>query len=108
MAKFYDYVGFLVTEEEKPGKSVERIVEKRYYGGEESFGSRWAASSHFNDDKTAVVNQLYILADGFAYEHFSTIKYVCWMGAKWKVNSIDVKRPRIYLTLGEVWNEESV
>ena len=108
MAKFYGNVGFLETVEEKPGKNVEQIIERPYYGDEKSFGSKWSAGGYFNDNKTAVVNQLSIVADAFAYEHFSTIKYVEWMGVKWKVNTIDVKRPRLYLTLGEVWNEESV
>jgi hypothetical protein len=32
------------------------------------------------------------------------MRYVEWMNARWKITSIDVKRPRVILTIGGVYN----
>lgn len=37
---------------------------------------------------------------------FHTMKYVVWMGASWKITSIEVQRPRLLLTIGGVYNGE--
>ena len=36
--------------------------------------------------------------------HFFAIRYVKWAGTRWKVDDVEVKRPRLKLTLGGVWN----
>ena len=32
------------------------------------------------------------------------MKYVEWMGTRWKVTNVVVQRPRLILTVGEVYN----
>ena len=44
------------------------------------------------------------LMGAFLYENSSTIRYVSWLGVRWKVTNIDIQRPRLILTLGEVYN----
>ena len=44
------------------------------------------------------------MADSYAEENFFAIKYVRWMGARWVVTNVEVRRPRLILNLGEVYN----
>lgn len=105
MAKFYGNVGYAITEETKPGVWMPRIVDKTYYGDLIKNSRRLENTSKVNDDVT-LDNQISIVADAFAYENFQNIRYVEYMGAKWKVTSIEVQHPRLVLTFGGVWNEQ--
>lgn len=105
MAKFYGNVGYAITEETKPGVWMPRIVDKPYHGDLIKNSRRLENTSKVNDD-VSLEDQISIVADPFAYENFHNIRYVEYMGAKWKVNSIDVQYPRLVLTVGGVWNEK--
>jgi len=35
------------------------------------------------------------------------IRYVTWMGTKWRVANIDVNYPRLNLSIGDVYNDDS-
>lgn len=104
MAKFHGLVGYGVTKD--MGHSVYKIVieDHPHYGDILENRVSWQQTSNLNDDQR-VTNKISIVADAFAYKNFSNIRYVIWMGTKWKVTDISVSRPRIILTLGGVWNE---
>ncbi len=104
MGKFYGTVGYLTTVETRPGIWTEDIVERNYYGDISKKMSKWQVGEGLNDDKTYSA-EISIVADAFAYENFSNIKYIEFMGAKWKVNSIEIQRPRLILTMGGLYNE---
>ena len=53
-----------------------------------------------------VANEISIVADPFANQNFHTMLYVEFMGTKWKITNVEVKRPRLTLTLGGVYNGE--
>jgi hypothetical protein len=103
MAKFYGAIGYAESSETSPGVWEEGITERNYSGDVIRNSKRWQNGETLND-KLTVNNEISIIADPFAYEHFHTIRYVKWMGASWKVSKIDILRPRIILTLGEVYN----
>jgi hypothetical protein len=103
MARFYGKVGYMTTKETKPGVWTEVEEEHTYYGDVLDNRHRWVPTDKLNDDVT-VSNRISIMADSFAWDHFSHIRYVCWMGVKWKVTSISVERPRLVLELGGEWN----
>ena len=105
MAKFCGKVGYAITEETAPGVWEPTIVERTYYGDVLKNKTMWQQSETLNDDIN-VTSNISILADAFAYQNFSCIKYVEFMGAKWKVTSISPERPRIVLTLGGLYNEQ--
>lgn len=105
MAKFYGRVGYSVTEETRPGIWTNAITEHTYYGDVLKDSTKWQSGKDLNDDLT-VNNRISILADQYAYQHFSQIKYVEWMGALWKVTNVEVQRPRLILTIGGVYNGE--
>ena len=105
MAKFYGLVGYVeATESEtSPGVWTDVATEQYYKGDVIRDTRRWEVGKGLNDDLT-ISNQISIVADAFAYQNFSTMRYVKWMGVSWKILSIDVQRPRLILTLGKVYN----
>lgn len=103
MAKWYGVIGFGVTEETVPGVWEETITECPYYGDVIRDTRRYSTPSTLNDNLD-ISNQLSILADAFAYNHFHTMRYVEMYGARWKISNVEVQRPRLILTVGGVYN----
>ena len=103
MAKWYGKIGFTNTMETDPGIWEDEIVVRPYFG--DVINEQWKRqpSGGVNDDIN-VANRISIVADPYAMDHCSTITYVEFMGAKWKVSDINVQYPRLILTLGGVWN----
>lgn len=104
MAKFYGPIGYAETVETKPGVWVEKITE-HYYRGDVTRNTRRLQSSDQLNDNIEISNEISILADPFAMGNFHAIRYAGFMGAKWKITSVEVKYPRLILTLGGVYNE---
>lgn len=103
MAKFYGVIGFAETVETKPDVWEEQLTERPYYGDLLQNTSRFQATEHLNDDLT-IANRVSIVADPFANQNFHLMRYVEFMGAKWKITNVDVQYPRIILTIGGVYN----
>lgn len=103
MAKFFGKVGFSVTKETSPGVWSEEVEEFDYYGDVTRNSRRWENSETLNDNLT-FNNTVSIVADEYAYRNFSAIRYIKWMGASWKVTTVEVARPRLILTFGGVYN----
>lgn len=105
MAKYYGTVGFLSTHESEtsPGDWVEEIVEKKYYGEVLENKRSWQSANQLNDDIT-IRNRISILADEYAYRNLHEIRYVTWLGTKWRVTDIDISYPRLNLSIGGVFN----
>lgn len=103
MAKFYGKIGYAMTKETTPGVWVEEIVECSYYGDVIRNIRRLQGSENLNDDIN-VSNEISIVADAFANQNFHSMRYVEYMGAKWKVSSVEVKYPRLILNVGGVYN----
>ena len=107
MAKFFGKVGYVNSVKTSPGVVEEQFIVREYYGDELKWGSRWKTGDKINDDVT-ITNQISIVADPFAYENFSKIRWVEWMDVLWKVESVQIERPRLVLSLGGVYNADSV
>jgi hypothetical protein len=106
MAKFFGKIGYIETVETAQSVWEEQKSEIEYYGDVLSNRRTWERSQGVNDD-TNVNNRISIVADDKAFKSFHLMRYVEWMGAKWKILSIEVQRPRIILTLGGVYNDEN-
>lgn len=103
MAKFYGSVGFVTQHETSPGIATQIAVERSYYGDELKVARRWEKTDQLNDDINAAIT-ISIVADRFAYDNLSAIRYVSWMGSKWNVTAVEPQRPRLLLTIGGVYN----
>lgn len=109
--KFYGIVGYCETVEgtgDKEGVWIPDVVEERRYTGDVLRNNRrMDSNSESINDNLVVSNSISIVADAYAYEHFFAIRYVEWMGVRWKVTSVEVQRPRLILTIGGVYNGPS-
>ena len=105
MGRFYGVIGYASTTERAPGVWVEQITERRYYGELHRNARRLESSGNLNDNIT-VSNEISIVADPYAYENFLSMRYVEFMGARWKISNVEVQYPRLKLTLGGVYNGE--
>lgn len=103
MNKFYGKIGYAILTETVPGVWVEQIVEHSYYGDVIRNIRRLQSSENLNDNVN-VSNEISIVADAFANQNFHSMRYVEYMGTKWKVSSIEVKYPRLILSMGGVYN----
>lgn len=103
MAKFYGVIGYGESEEVAPGVWKERTTERYYFGDVLKNRRHLQSSDHLNDDVN-VSNEISIIADPFAYKNFHSIRYVVFMGTKWKVSDIEVQHPRLVLMLGGVYH----
>lgn len=106
MAKFFGTIGFNEgTVETSPGVWEQQIVERQYYGDLLRNSRRLQPTDQLNDDIN-ISNEISIVADPYANANFHSMRYVEFMGAKWKISNIEVQFPRLILTLGGVWNEQ--
>lgn len=103
MTKFFGKIGFGKTVQTSPGVFTEIIEERDYYGDFIRRSSRWENSDTLNDN-LVLRNSLSIVADEYLYNHFSSIRYVEYMGDLWKVTDGEPARPRIILNFGGVYN----
>ena len=104
MPKWYGKIGYGVTEETSPGVWTEEIVERQYYGDIIRNLRRLETSDQVNDN-VSVSHEISIVSDPYAFENFHSIRWVEFMGSKWKVTSVEVQYPRLLLSLGGVYND---
>ena len=103
MTKFYGEIGYVETTETEPGVWVENIIKRNYYG-DLIRNTRSLVSSGNVNDNINISNEISILADPYANEHFHSMRYVEFMGTKWKITNVEVKYPRLILTIGGLYN----
>lgn len=105
MAKFYGEIGFGTSIETLPGVYEDQVTTRNYYGDLIKNTRRLQSSGSVNDDVN-ISNQISIVADPYANENFYAMRYVKFMGAKWKISDVEVQYPRLILTIGGVYNEQ--
>lgn len=104
MARFYGVIGFVITDETAPGVWQPRVTEKPYYGDVIENVRKWETSENVNDNIN-ITNKISILGDAFAYQNIGAMKYVEYLGQKWKIRQATISHPRIVLTLGDLYHE---
>ena len=103
MAKFYGIIGYEVTIETEPGIYEETIIENEYYGDIIRNSRRLDQAAQVNDNIN-ISNQISIVADPFANNNFHAMRYIEFMGAKWKITDVEVQYPRLILSIGGLYN----
>lgn len=101
--KFCGKVVYVIMSETRPGIWEPQEVPRTYRGDVIKNISRWGNGTGVNDN-IDISSDIKIVADAFAFQHFSEIRYVEFMGAKWKVLNATPERPRISLSLGGIYN----
>ena len=103
MGKWAGEIGFAVPKETAPGVWKDEIVPRTYYGDMTRNTRRLQSSGNLNDN-LVIANAHSIDADPYTHKNFHAIRYAEFMGAKWKISSVQVQYPRLVLELGEVYN----
>ena len=105
MNRFSGKIGFAnELSETKPGVWTEEITEKDYYG-EVLLKSRKLELSGNVNDNINISNRISIIGDPYAFDHFFAMRYITFMGAKWKITEVDASHyPRLILTCGGLYN----
>lgn len=105
MARFYGKIGFVFdAEETSPGNWKQKTAERNYYGDVMKRRLSWEKGESINDN-IKIGNQFSILADEYAENNIYAMKWIEWKGVKWKITSVEIERPRMILTIGDVSNE---
>lgn len=104
MTRYSGMIGFAEQVETAPGVWREKIVEHYYKGDVTRNQIRWNQGSEMNDD-LRVDNEISIIPDPFLDVHLPAIRYVTWMGSKWKVVSFMIRSPRVVLQIGGPYHE---
>lgn len=106
MAKFSGVIGFTTSVETVPGVWDDEIVERHYRGDILRNNRKWQfwREGEKVNDNFEIDNQISVLSDTYLYQNIPSIKYILWLGVKWKVSSVDINRPRVIITIGDVYN----
>jgi hypothetical protein len=104
MAKFYGKIGFSAGNTEVSPGVWEDTVEERFYKGEVTRNSLSFREADKVNNDFSVNNSISIIADTYANQNISAMRYVVWMGTHWVISGVDVVSPRLILRLGGVYN----
>lgn len=104
MGRFYGVIGYAETKQTSPGVFEEIITERNYFGDMYRNSRRLESSGGVNDNIN-INNEISIVADPYAIQNIHAIRYIEFMGAKWKITNVEVQYPRLKLTVGGLWNE---
>lgn len=108
--RFSGTVGFATPTETNPGVWDDVIVERPYLGDVIRDARRLGAPSLVPPEVAGTIslqNSFSIVGDAMAYEGILRIRYVTWLGERWEVTDVEVKRPRLILTIGGLWNGDT-
>ncbi len=103
MAKFYGAIGYITTVETRPGVWEEQVTE-RNYSGDLLQNRHMVQNADQLNDNINIANEISIVADPYANGNFYAMRYVVFMGAKWKITNVRVVYPRLILTIGGVYH----
>lgn len=107
MARYYGAIGFADGEvETAPGLWSERIVEHTYRGEVTRNQVRWNQGSEMHDP-LRIDNAISVISDPYLERHVSDIRYITWLGSKWKVSSVSIQRPRLIIQIGGLYHEQT-
>lgn len=105
MAKWHGIIGYIKPVRSAPGVYTNETIERKHYGDIIRNSRGWHAQSDGTNDNLSLSNQISILADSFATDNSGFMKYAEIMGTKWKITNIEIKYPRLLLTIGGLYNE---
>ena len=104
MTKWYGKIGYVKQVQTSPSVWRNEETVREYYGEVIRNTSRWSTNPDSTNDDLTINNQISIVSDPFADQNFHSMKWIEFMGAKWKITSVEPKYPRLILTVGGVWN----
>ena len=105
--RFAGKIGYVRTVRDQIDDDIWKTetVEKLVYGDVLRDTRNNEKSNYINVNFT-ISHQFSIVADDYAYHNLQYIKYVEYLGVKWRVTSVDaLPRPRLVLSVNGVYND---
>ena len=107
MSKWYGKIGFVETVDKGYGVWKPEVVEKYYFGEIKRNTSKWSSNSRSTNYNVNISNQISIISDPYLEKSLQSIRYIEFMGALYDVTDIEVRYPRLILSIGGVYNGET-
>lgn len=102
--RFVGEVGFADTVETSPGIFEEQITPRRYRGTVTTDAHRLTVDDTVNGQiKTGAI--ISVLADKELLTRAFDVRWVMYLGVKWKPSYVDIRHPRVVFTLGDRFSE---
>lgn len=102
--KFYGKIGYVGTVEVTPGRYEERVVREAPAYGDVKTYRRHMQSTDQQNDNVELGNEIRIILDPYAQEHFHEIRYVLWQGVRWEAKTVTLEWPRLRISMGGVYH----
>lgn len=103
MAKFAGLVGYVTQEETVPGVWVPVENPKQMRGDVIRQNVNIRDNGKINGD-VSLQHRVSVIGDAYAFDNYYNIKWIMLDGMKWEVTSIEVRRPRIIVSIGGLYN----
>jgi hypothetical protein len=103
LARFAGLVGYATQVEEAPGVWSPDETSKMMKGDIIRQSSTSQDNGKVNSD-ISLNHRVSLLGDAYAFNSYYAIKWIQIDGRKWEVTSVEIKRPRIIVTVGGLWN----
>lgn len=103
MGRFSGEIGFGNTVEVAPGVWDDVITEQHFFGDVVLNNQTFKLVEGINDSPD-LNTSISIVGSDYANTHLRNIRYLRWGGRLWIIDSIEIKRPRLILRLGGVYN----
>ena len=104
MPKCSGVIGYALAGETQPGVWTEGITEKKYIGEIVKDNRRIVDQGEINGSIN-ISNNISIISNRFMLDNMEYMRYLTFNKSKWKISSVEIKPPRIIITLGGLYNE---
>lgn len=105
MPKCSGVIGYALAGETQPGVWTEGITEKKYIGEIVKDNRRIVDQGEINGSIN-ISNNISIISNRFMLDNMEYMRYLTFNNSKWKISSVEIKPPRIIITLGGIYNEQ--
>ena len=105
MPKCSGVIGYALAGETQPGVWTEGITEKKYIGEIVKDNRRIVDQGEINGSIN-ISNNISIISNRFMLDNMAYMRYLTFNNSKWKISSVEIKPPRIIITLGGLYNEQ--
>lgn len=106
MAKYSGKLGLVYPDAETaPGIwAPEKVEEVSVKGDTLNLSKSYSPSSQSINDDLTLSKRVSIIASSDLIADTASMRYLTYLGQRWKIVEIDFQRPRLIFTLGGIWN----
>lgn len=103
MAKTTGFIGYVTQADDGFGVITPEALEQKIKGDLSRVNPRWSSGTTVAGEVTMSMSFSF-LANKFAIDNLDNIRYFVFLGKAWKVNTVQLKYPRVQIELGGAYN----